>query len=76
MLDSGQAGFEDGEVRDSFAQRWRDRKSAAERALEDLHDSENVLHRRWRDFVGRPWPENPHRDEIERLTAGWEARAL
>jgi hypothetical protein len=63
------------EVRDAFAQRWRDRKSAADRALDDLRDSENVLHRRWRNIVRRPWPENPHREELWRLTQGWEARA-
>lgn len=74
LLYSGHANAADGQIRDRFAQRWRDRKSEADRRIEDLHDSENVLHRTWRDLVGRPWPENPHREEIERLSQGWEQR--
>ena len=65
---------EQGRIRDAFAQRWRDRKSEADRMIEDLHDSENVLHRAWRN-VKRPWPENPYEEELQRISQGWEARA-
>jgi hypothetical protein len=75
LLYSGLANAEDSRIRDAFAQRWRDRKSAADRALEDLRDSENVLHRRWRNIVRRPWPENPHEEELRRISRGWETRA-
>lgn len=64
-----------GRVRDVFAQRWRDRKSASDRALEDLHDSENVLHRTWRKARRRPWPENPYEEELRTISQGWEQRA-
>ena len=72
---SGHANSEEARIRGEFAHRWRDRRTAADREIEDLHDSENVLHQMWRKIVRRPWPENPHRDEIERLTAAWEERA-
>lgn len=71
---SGIHGQEEGRVRDEFARRWRDRKSAAERRLEDIRDSENVLHAAWRRVVRRPWPTNPDEEELRVRTNGWESR--
>lgn len=71
---SGYANSEETRIRDAVAQRWRDRKSEADRKIEDLHDSENVLHRAWRKLK-RPWPENPYEEELQRISQGWEERA-
>jgi len=62
------------ELLDGFAERWRNRKREAERKLEDIEDSENVLHRAWRKLRNRPWPTNPHAAEVAGLTKDWESR--
>jgi hypothetical protein len=61
-------------VRDSFAQQWRDRRSASEGLLQDLEDSEHLGHRLWRRYVGREWPMNPHAEELALLTREWDRR--
>jgi hypothetical protein len=60
------------EVRELHARRWRDRKSEGDRTIEDAHDEENLLHYIDRKLARRPWPENPHADEIDYLTREWD----
>jgi hypothetical protein len=62
------------QIRERFAQQWRDRDSASEWLLEDLHDSEHLGHRLWRKLVGRDWPDNPHVEELALLTLEWKER--
>jgi hypothetical protein len=69
---SGARGKRENDVRRTFAQQWRDRKSEGDRRIEDARDAETPLHAGWRSMVGRPWPEDEHADEIARLTRGWE----
>jgi hypothetical protein len=54
------------------AQRWRDRSSQSTRLLEDLADSENVIHRGWRRVARKQWPTNPHAEELAELTRDWD----
>ncbi len=58
-------------MRREFAIRWRNRKSQSERTISALRYSENFIHWIYR-AVQRPWPENPHADEIRVLTRRWE----
>jgi RNA polymerase sigma factor (sigma-70 family) len=69
---SGAHTSRQGQIRERFAVRWRDRKSRGDRLIEDLRDAENFLHRGWRWLARRPWPENLHEKDTERLTASWE----
>ena len=69
---SGYRGTRENEIRGSYAQQWRDRKSQGERRIEDARDAETPLHAAWRQLVRRPWPEDERAEEIARLTRGWE----
>jgi hypothetical protein len=69
---SGERGKRENDVRRTFAQQWRDRKSEGDRKIEDARDAETPLHTAWRRVVGRTWPEDEHAEEIARLTRGWE----
>jgi hypothetical protein len=62
-------------IRADFAERWRNRERQARRDIEDLRDSENVLHGLWRRLRRRSWPENPDQAEVERITAEWRKLA-
>jgi hypothetical protein len=74
MLESGQRGANERRIRDEFAVRWRDRKRQATRDLEDLQDAEGALHRVYRQLRANPWPKNPHQEEVDRITRGWNDR--
>jgi hypothetical protein len=69
---SGLAREGEAEIRAAFRENWRNQKSQTARYVQDLQDKEAILHAAWRYIRRRPWPENPHRDEIERLARGWE----
>jgi hypothetical protein len=68
----GLRGQRENEVRQRFAQQWRDRTSAGNRTMEDARDAEHFLHAGWRLLVRRRWPEDDYAEEIARLTRGWE----
>jgi len=76
MLDSGQTGFEDRRIRDEFARRWRDRHSLSKRTIRDTKLSEGAVEWLWRKARARPWPEDPEAEATERVTRGWEERAV
>jgi len=71
---SGTRDEQEKELLDGYAERWRNRKRDAGRQLEDIRDSENVLHRAWRKLRHKAWPDNPHEAEMVRLTKDWESR--
>ncbi len=73
---SGHRVQRENELLDGYAESWRNRRREAERKLEDIKDSENVLHRGWRKLRGKPWPTNPHEAEVARLTNDWESRLV
>jgi hypothetical protein len=76
MLPSGERGHRERQVRRDYAQRWRDRKSKSDRAVEDLRDLETPIDRAWRRVARKPWPTNPYADETNRLSAPWEQTIL
>lgn len=71
ILDSGERGVQERMIREKLAHQWRDRGSASERRIRDIAFSENMFHWLWRQLARKPWPTDPHRDEIDRLTRGW-----
>jgi hypothetical protein len=71
---SGHRDEKEKELLDGYAERWRNRKREAERKLEDLKDSENILHQALRKLRDKPWPKNPDEAELARVTKHWESR--
>ncbi|MGH9319893.1 MAG: hypothetical protein ACRD3V_08375, partial [Vicinamibacteria bacterium] len=71
-IGGGLAGQAEARVRREYAERWRNRKSEGERKIQALRDAEHIAHRLWRRVPGRGWPENPHAEEVARLSRGWE----
>jgi hypothetical protein len=72
LRQSGLRGQRESDVRRAFAQQWRDRKSAGERLIEDAQDAEGTAHGTYRRVRRKPWPEDPHGDQIASATSGWE----
>jgi hypothetical protein len=56
MLQSGERGHRENRIRTESARRYRDRRSAYDRKLEDLCDAETVVHRAYRRLLRRRWP--------------------
>ncbi|SRR6266849_8454138 len=59
-------------VRRDFAHQWRDRRSEYERALRDLKNSENSVHRAYRKLRRKQWPENAEAEQLGQLTREWD----
>jgi hypothetical protein len=70
--DDGSLARDIGEIQRTYAERWRSQQKDAERAIQDLEDSENGLHRLWRKLSRSPWPEDRYAEEIAPLVERWE----
>jgi hypothetical protein len=71
MLPSSEFAYQLRRVRDEFARRWRDRSRQAERQLAELRDAEGWAEGAWRWLMRRPWPPDPHADEVASLSRAW-----
>jgi hypothetical protein len=71
LLYSGEYGHQMRRTRDAFAQRWRDRKRASDRLIEELC-AEPVTHRLWRKLRRRSFPMSPHAEELANRTRAWD----
>ena len=76
MLHSGAYGAGLRRVRDEYARRWRDRRRASDRRLEELREAEGATVKSWRWIRKDPFPTNSQGSQLATITRAWESEEV